>query len=230
MGEKEKKSFIQKVVLWNVIAILSIFLLGMITILITKVVIEGQVLIDQISFASSITSIILAVMAMIYAFFQSRESSQQNVQVQNSLGKIDEKIIELISIKEEFSSLRIDLEVQSTGVNSAIEEFKGLMENVKDTNLNSDNLEDYASKFKNKIEEIEVDLNKIQENKKKIDKGIIYTTSGAGKTGSIPHLLKHNDVYKKMTELNNQLPDDKKLDIPSFFKFYYIDEKDDNSK
>ena len=87
--------------------------------------------------------------------------------------------------------------MQSTGVNSAIEEFKGLMENVKDTKLNSDNLEDYASKFKNKIEEIEVDLNKIQENKKKIDKGIIYTTSGAGKTGSIPYLLKHNDVYKK---------------------------------
>ena len=54
--------------MWNVIAILSIFLLGMITIFITKVVIEGQVLIDQISFASSITSIILAVMAMIMRF------------------------------------------------------------------------------------------------------------------------------------------------------------------
>ncbi|HHT7174553.1 TPA: hypothetical protein ACTZ3H_005380 [Bacillus cereus] len=167
MNQDDKKSFVKDVILWNAIFILSMCIIGMITIYVTNVVIDAKSLIEQISFASSFVSIILAIMAMIYAFFQARESSQQNIQVQHSLGKLDERIIELISIKGEFSALNSAIEEQSKWINNSVEELKHVMDDFKEAVEVSQKESDPG--LKNKIEEIEKNLDKIQKSKKKAD-------------------------------------------------------------
>ena len=72
MSELEKSNFIQKVIMGNVIIILLLLLMGMIAIFVTGYTTNGKVLIDQISFASSLASILLAIMAMVYAFFRQK--------------------------------------------------------------------------------------------------------------------------------------------------------------
>ncbi|MFJ8216076.1 hypothetical protein [Bacillus cereus] len=170
MSEPEKKNFIQKVIMWNAIVILAFLLLGMITIFTTGIMIEGKVLIDQISFASSLTSIILAIMAMIYAFFQARESSQQNVQVQSSLNKIDDKVFELFTIKEDVSSLKKDLELQSEGVSSSISAIKGVVGEIKETA--GDLKTPDATEYRQRLNEVEKMIDQLEKKNKMFnDKG-----------------------------------------------------------
>lgn len=169
MDQSSKKAFVKTVILWNVIFILSMCVLGMFTIYVTNVVIDAKTLIEQISFAASFISIILAIMAMIYAFFQARESSQQNIQVQSSLGKIDEKIKELISIKSEFSALNSAMGEQSKWINNSVEELKHVMEDFKETVEKGPGKDDQD--IKRKLKEMEMNLNKIQESKKETESG-----------------------------------------------------------
>ncbi|HDR8054325.1 hypothetical protein [Bacillus cereus] len=167
MSELEKSNFIQKVIMGNVIIILLLLLMGMIAIFVTGYTTNGKVLIDQISFASSLASILLAIMAMVYAFFQAKESSQQSLQVNSSLEKIDGKIIELVTIKDEISSLRSILEEQSEWINNSTEELENIVIDFKGTT--EKNPKENKDELQRKIEDIEAKLNKIQENKKKTE-------------------------------------------------------------
>ncbi|EOP93091.1 hypothetical protein OB969_00045 [Bacillus cereus] len=167
MSELEKSNFIQKVIMGNGIIILLLLLMGMIAIFVTGYTTNGKVLIDQISFASSLASILLAIMAMVYAFFQAKESSQQSLQVNSSLEKIDGKIIELVTIKDEISSLRSILEEQSEWINNSTEELENIVIDFKGTT--EKNPKENKDELQRKIEDIEAKLNKIQENKKKTE-------------------------------------------------------------
>lgn len=165
MGELEKSNFIQKVIMWNVIILLLLLLIGMIAIFVTGYTSNGEVLIDQISFASSLSSIILAIMAMIYAFLQAKESSQQSLQVNSSLEKIDGKIIELVTIKDEVSLLRSIFEEQSEWINNSTEELENILIDFKGATEKKP--KENEDELQRKIEDIEAKLNKIQESKKK---------------------------------------------------------------
>ena len=167
MSELEKSNFIQKVIMGNGIIILLLLLMGMIAIFVTGYTTNGKVLIDQISFASSLASILLAIMAMVYAFFQAKETSQQSLQVNSSLEKIDGKIIELVTIKDEISSLRSILEEQSEWINNSTEELENIVIDFKGTT--EKNPKENKDELQRKIEDIEAKLNKIQENKKKTE-------------------------------------------------------------
>jgi hypothetical protein len=79
---------------------------------------DSKILVDQISFASSIASIILAVVAMIYAFFQTKESSSQNVIVQETLHKISQRVDELMAIRGDISEFKSSQESMLSTLNS----------------------------------------------------------------------------------------------------------------
>lgn len=209
MSDSEKKNFIQKVIMWNVIVILALLLLGMITIFTKGIMIEGKVLIDQISFASSLTSIILAIMAMIYAFFQARESSQQNVQVQSSLNKIDDKVFELFTMKEDVSSLKKDIELQSEGVSSSISDIKEVIGEIKETagELKTPD----ATEYNQKISAVEKKIDQLEK------KNIFVTAKGKSNRGTntLPNtynqetLMKFYEAALKYNKMNEAV---KKLD------------------
>ncbi|MEF7438282.1 hypothetical protein V4V36_13550 [Paenibacillus lautus] len=62
---------------------------------------DNQELINQISLGGSISSILLALVAIIYAYFQTNESSQQNTLVQQTLLKITEKVETIGLVRQE---------------------------------------------------------------------------------------------------------------------------------
>ncbi|SDZ00548.1 hypothetical protein [Thermoactinomyces sp. DSM 45892] len=148
--EKNRKSILDKVEKKDLI---YLFLaIDLILILIAVVVwkySDAQLLVDQISFGSSIASIILAVVAMIYAFFQTQEASSQNAIVQEALYKISSQVDELNAIRDEINSFRLeqvamkeqvvsiannlgDISVQKDIPESAKKELKNVQEQLKD--------------------------------------------------------------------------------------------------
>ena len=62
--------------------------------------------VNTISIASSLASILLAIIAIGYAFFQSNESSRQNDKLDATLRHINEKIVELLSIKSKIDEMQ----------------------------------------------------------------------------------------------------------------------------
>jgi hypothetical protein len=95
--------------------------------ILTKVL-DTQDIINQISLVSSITSIILALVAIIYAFFQNYSSSQQSGLLHEMLTKINQKIEELVSLKTDVANLRSDLANQLSTVLGGVEDTKEAIE------------------------------------------------------------------------------------------------------
>ncbi|MBH0346349.1 hypothetical protein BK731_16710 [Bacillus thuringiensis serovar muju] len=211
MSESEKKNFIQKVIMWNVIVILALLLLGMITIFTTGIMTEGKVLIDQISFASSLTSIILAIMAMIYAFFQARESSQQNVQVQSSLNKIDDKVFELFTMKEDVSSLKKDIELQSEGVSSSISDIKEVIGEIKETA--SELKTPDATEYNQKISAVEKKVNQLEKENQIVNNKGKYTFF-APKNKKVEDLF----ISYPLCDARNETDSEKKETLEKFYQ------------
>lgn len=83
----------------------------------------AEELIIQISFGSTIASILLAVVAMVYSYIQSYESSGQQAVVQLALSKISDKVDELASIRDELNSLRNDAQRANETILSTLNGF-----------------------------------------------------------------------------------------------------------
>ncbi|MFC4778218.1 hypothetical protein ACFO9Q_15570 [Paenibacillus sp. GCM10023252] len=69
---------------------------------------DAKELIDQISFAATLSSILLAIVAMVYSYVQSYESSAQNRMVQSALSSIVDKVDEVSHIRDELALIRQD--------------------------------------------------------------------------------------------------------------------------
>jgi hypothetical protein len=81
--------------------------------------------IDQMSLVASISSILLALVAIVYAFFQTFSSSKQGEQLQNTLSNIDKKINELNEIKDEFGVIKDEFGLfRETSTNDKMELLK----------------------------------------------------------------------------------------------------------
>ena len=109
-------------------------LIGFITLLL--ILILGKYNLEKyFSFASNMISIILAIVAIIYAFIESKKSSEYNLQQQNTLHEIDKKVLELENVVKEVELIRnniLDLKVNSEGkynlIINSIETFKNKLD------------------------------------------------------------------------------------------------------
>ncbi|MCS7460715.1 hypothetical protein N0M98_11225 [Paenibacillus doosanensis] len=69
---------------------------------------SARELIDQISFGSALSTILLAIVAMVYSYVQALEASGHNMLVQQALGRIIDKVDEFAHMKEELLALKQD--------------------------------------------------------------------------------------------------------------------------
>jgi len=67
---------------------------------------QAKEVVDQIGFASSLASIIMAALAIIYAFFQTNASTEQNTLLQLNVQKIGEQVKDLSGISTEIAQFR----------------------------------------------------------------------------------------------------------------------------
>lgn len=114
---------------------------------------DTAVIVNQISLVSSFTSIILALVAIIYAFFQSYSSSQQNQMLHDTLNKINQKIEELVSIKTDVADLRSELTNQLTTVLGGLEDTKATLDET-DYDNNKEELNKKLSTLEDSIKNI----------------------------------------------------------------------------
>lgn len=114
---------------------------------------DTTAIVNQISLVSSFTSIILALVAIIYAFFQSYSSSKQNQMLYGTLGKINQKIKELVSLKTDVADLKNDLTTQLASVLGGVTETKVTVENsVPDEN--KEEINNKLSSIEDRIKDI----------------------------------------------------------------------------
>jgi hypothetical protein len=177
-----KKITKKDIIYWFIISDLVLIMIGMIVAFVFIKVPEPSLIIDQISFASSITSIMLAVIAIVYAFLQTNETSRQNTIVTSNLEKLDSKVTEFITIKQDFQVFR---ESDIPNMNTTIGEIKNdlyrFREEIKanpiqiseekengDANQQlSDRVNEYQEKMLNQLADFEYKLNEIGKSKSK---------------------------------------------------------------
>lgn len=135
---------------------------------------------NYFSFGASVASILLALVAIIYAFLQSSESSQQNQATQQVLNEMYNKIVEVSLLKDDFSSLRDKIDSQPDSiVDSIVPEIKKQLGDIKNSvvldGTEKDNKKIDTKEINTKIDKIvtKLELLETQErNKKNIDKHI----------------------------------------------------------
>ncbi|QDQ03161.1 hypothetical protein FOH38_23470 [Lysinibacillus fusiformis] len=75
---------------------------------------DSQQIINEVSLWSGIASIILAIVAIGFAFLQSYQSTKQSIEVYNALEKINEKVKGINDIKSQVSEIKDNLTLKAT--------------------------------------------------------------------------------------------------------------------
>jgi uncharacterized membrane protein len=94
------------------IIILTFIIIDLVVVLITLATWrakDSQQIINEVSLWSGLASIILAIVAIGFAFLQSYQSTKQSVEVYNALEKINEKVKEISIIKSQVIEIRENL-------------------------------------------------------------------------------------------------------------------------
>jgi len=130
---------------------------------------------NYFSFGASVSSIVLALVAIIYAFLQSNESSQQNKATQKVLNEMYTKIVEVSLLKDDLSNLRNEINNQSDSiVDSIVPEIKSQLGAMKTsvalagTEHANEEIDTQINKIMTKVELLETQYRR----KKYIDKEI----------------------------------------------------------
>ncbi|MBU8733447.1 hypothetical protein KM915_25885 [Cytobacillus oceanisediminis] len=135
---------IQFIILTTILALAFIFI---------KVTDSGT-LINQISLVSGVTSIILAFVAIIYAFIQSYNATKQNSAINGTLEKVSLKVNELITLKTDIADLKENLPLKLTHLIQNIEETKESVESVEAGGGSKDVIYTRLDELQNSLEEL----------------------------------------------------------------------------
>lgn len=140
--------------------IIAIFLMAEAWILnLSYAFVDEQSVINYVSFASTITSLILAILAIIYGFYQSENGKKTNSALENNIDslqatqrKFDEFIssvdVQLTSINQSADTLKV---VGST-FGRSVDKIEELRKEVFDLNkINQKNHDDIASSFRDTL-------------------------------------------------------------------------------
>lgn len=128
-----------------------------------------SILVNQISLVGSVSSILLALIAIGYAFFQANNSSWENRQMLDTLSRVNEKVEELGDIKDELSNLKETSNDSMSNMMEAISvlptklNFEGFAEILKEQGVIIPNevQEDIKMKYQEKLND---EMNRLKSN------------------------------------------------------------------
>lgn len=172
-----KKEYIQKKDLFYII----VFLVFALVLLFSWRAGDISVLVNQISLVGSVSSILLALIAIGYAFFQANNSSWENRQMLDTLGRVNEKVEELGNIKDEMLIIKDELsnfkETSNDGMSNMMEaisdlptklNFEGFSELLKEQGVTIPNEveENIKVKYQEKLND---EMNRLKSNVTRLD-------------------------------------------------------------
>ncbi|MDM5315111.1 hypothetical protein QUF49_03830 [Fictibacillus sp. b24] len=97
-----------------------LILIGIIITIITWRAGDSSIIVNQISLASGLSSIVLAVIAIFYSFIESRASASDSENIRSSLSEIQMKINDLNRISEELEVIKNQLYTVGKNESSAV--------------------------------------------------------------------------------------------------------------
>lgn len=164
-----------------------------------------SILVNQISLVGSVSSILLALIAIGYAFFQANNSSWENRQMLETLGRVNKKVEELgdikdemLIIKDELSTLRESSNDGMSNVMAAISDlpdklnFDGVLEILKEQGITISS--EAAISLKEKYQEkLNSEVNKLKKKVIRLD-----THLEAEIANYLTHEKQHNDLIKRL--------------------------------
>lgn len=154
------KEFFEKHVTKKDLIYVMLLIITLLIISLLRGQLNSSEVVNVISIGAGLTSIFLAMAAIVYSFIQSSEASRQNHSVQEALNKITDKVEEVALIKQELQSFREDSRqntqsiVQLLNLVGELKEIAAPISNSKPEELNSV-VEKQMPLFNRKIKEIE---------------------------------------------------------------------------
>jgi hypothetical protein len=156
MGKITKREMIYIFIITQLIIFMA---LGGVALIYMKVT-DSTTLINQVSLISGVTSIILALIAIVYAFFQSYDSSKQNTLVNETLIRVSTKVDELISLKTDMASMKSDITSQLAEVAAGLEETKASVDEEEEIpEVNKKEINEKISGIQEYIKDISISSN-----------------------------------------------------------------------
>lgn len=142
-------------VLWTIIVVLAIMLVN----LFAQQTCDNKKFVDQVSFASTLTSIILSVIAIIMSFFSNDSISSllhkvrdvhDNIkdipsEIKKTSINLDESVGKLISLEEDLNKIPKNLESIQSRIDESLDAFKIMLDNTNKTIENIDKKTDSIS-------------------------------------------------------------------------------------
>jgi hypothetical protein len=177
---KEKAWKVKDLVYSFIILDLILIIVGLMVYMVFGKFEDPSIILDQVSFTSGIISIILATVAIIYAFLQSREATSQNRLVHQGLSTVNERIAQFTLIREDFDKMRKVFENQSNHVENSVGDIRDIM-----TDLKSIQQEQQDGSGSGALDIIDEKFKKIDDKLDKIEKSNKSTYSFSNKYDSI---------------------------------------------
>ncbi|APC46482.1 hypothetical protein [Aeribacillus phage AP45] len=119
-----------------------------------------------LSFGANLSSLILSILAIIYAFNQSQEATRQNERVQDGLADINAKISSLLKIQDELIAIKENINNQIIELSSSVRDFKEISDSVqKIVNQLQENNGTISDELKKELKEVIKKIDKYEDKK-----------------------------------------------------------------
>jgi len=122
---------------WVIGVLISIIVL-IAAALCTSICITSPLIKSYLSNAAQLTSIVLAIVAIVYAFSQTIQSQNQYNMMNRTLQDIENKIVMLQAIKEETIGTRQEVNKLTNEISSVVEDTKQNLPNKEDEKVNKE--------------------------------------------------------------------------------------------
>jgi methyl-accepting chemotaxis protein len=119
-----------------------------------------------LSFGANLSSLILSILAIIYAFNQSQEATRQNERVQDGLADINAKISSLLKIQDELIAIKENINNQIIELSSSVRDFREISDSVQNiVNQLQENNGTISDELKKELKEVIKKIDKYEDKK-----------------------------------------------------------------
>jgi len=165
------KEFFEKHVTKKDLIYVMLLIITLLIISLLRGQLNSSEVVNVISIGAGLTSIFLAMAAIVYSFIQSSEASRQNHSVQETLNKITDKVEEAVLIKQEILSFKEDSQQNSNNLGKQIEELARQFEIIFTLSKSKEvspaeivkNINEHEETVKDKLKELQDKVYKLED-------------------------------------------------------------------
>lgn len=187
-GGSQLREFFERYVTKKDLVYVMIIIITLLIVSLLNGQLNSSEVVNVISIGAGLTSIFLALAAIVYSFIQSNETSRHSHSVQEALNKITEKVEEVVLIKQEFQSFREDNQQNNSQLVKQVEGLKDSLAPIFNLSNSTDRDDEIIKIIKEQEQLVNTKLKEIQEN--------VYTLEGPIEEQVINYINYHVEMQR----------------------------------